>query len=190
MSYPTVAKALDRLRPWLTRHSDRRVELSQFPKDEWARLLAVADDVRGTLRFADRSGHPRSVESLQRRLENLRLTNAAIGGAIGAKHYFSDLDLVGVARLDVTVNVKGRQPDLEFVRILDPALERTNDTNEAARLVVHFIRRNEPLFDQGSEGQKWADPVECLLDLHEARLEPQAKAFLTFLRTRRDASSG
>jgi len=27
----------------------------------------------------------------------------------------------------------------------------------------------------------WADPVECLLDLHEMRLESQAKEFLQHL---------
>jgi hypothetical protein len=33
----------------------------------------------------------------------------------------------------------------------------------------------------------WADPVECLLDLHEARLEMQASQFLEALQRNRPA---
>jgi hypothetical protein len=36
-------------------------------------------------------------------------------------------------------------------------------------------------------GLAWADPVECLLDLHEARLEMQASQFLEALQRNRPA---
>src|SRR5262249_58161224 len=55
-SYPTVSKSLSRLDHCLNRHSDRSVELRFFPRDEWARLLAVSGDVRDTMSFSDRSG--------------------------------------------------------------------------------------------------------------------------------------
>jgi hypothetical protein len=44
--------------------------------------------------------------------------------------------------------------------------------------VIHALRRAESLFQPGEDGLPWADPVECLLDLHEARLESQALEFL------------
>lgn len=55
-TYPTVASALRRLAPVLLRHSDRSVELNQFPTQAWTGLLVSADRIRHTLRFADRSG--------------------------------------------------------------------------------------------------------------------------------------
>jgi hypothetical protein len=56
-TYPTVAKGVDQLGFYLKR--DRGgVELKQFPRDEWVRLLAVSDAARQTVRFTDRSGQP------------------------------------------------------------------------------------------------------------------------------------
>ena len=46
-----------------------------------------------------------------------------------------------------------------------------------------IIRRKDSLFETNPLGIAWADPVECLLDLHEMRLEPQALEFLNFLKT-------
>jgi hypothetical protein len=36
-------------------------------------------------------------------------------------------------------------------------------------------------FQKSDDGMVWADEVECLLDLHEARLESQALEFLELL---------
>jgi hypothetical protein len=55
------------------------------------------------------------------------------------------------------------------------------DADETAHLVLHFVRHANPLFRPGDDGLDLADPVECLLDLHEARLESQAHDFLEFL---------
>jgi hypothetical protein len=57
-------------------------------------------------------------------------------------------------------------------------LERTIRRDESPSLVIHALRRAESLFQPGEDGLPWADPVECLLDLHEARLESQALEFL------------
>jgi hypothetical protein len=177
-SYPTVADAVRRLGAAVARRSYRRVELAYFPKDEWSALVAVSERVRSTIRFSDRSGRPRSPESLLRRLRSLGRSDVGVGGVLGAKHYVSDLDIVGLPRLDLTVHGRGSRADALFVEKIDPALRRAASRDEPVALAVHFVHRAEPLFVQGTDKTVWADPVECLLDLHEARLEPQALEFL------------
>ncbi|HLA63824.1 MAG TPA: hypothetical protein VK610_05310, partial [Rhodothermales bacterium] len=160
-SYPTVADALDRMGAFLTRSSDRRVQLTDdFPRLEWERLVMASDDVRSTIRFVDRSGLPRSPEKLLQRLRNLNRKDVAVGGAYGARHYKPDLDLVGAPRLDLSLHAPGRTADLDFVRHLDPALEESADRREAAGLVVHLVRRAEPFFERGDDGLLVAGPVE------------------------------
>ena len=39
------------------------------------------------------------------------------------------------------------------------------------RLVIHMLRYRRVFFETGPEGKLWADPVECLMDLYEMRLE-------------------
>lgn len=177
-SYPTVAEALRQFQHCLVRHSDRRVELRLFPKEEWARLVAMSEKARSTLRYADRSGQTRSPESLLRRLQRLGRKGIAVGGVLGAKHYHPQLDILGSPRLDISLHCHGKTADLGFIERLDPALAQTERRDEPASVVVHFVRRAKPLFQPGESGLAWADPVECLLDLHEARLEPQAQEFL------------
>ena len=186
-SYPTVARALRPLGSLLERSSDRRVALRWFPKDEFARLLANADRARSTVRFLDQSGQPRSAESQLRRLEKLNPPGLAIGGVLGAKHYFFDLDLVGTPRLDLSLHCPGQRMNLDFIEKLDPALKRVSDPLQPASLVVHAIRHADALFTPRDGGLAWADPVECLLDLHEARLEMQASQFLEALQRNRPA---
>lgn len=177
-SYPTVAEVLRQFQHCLVRHSDRRVELRAFPKEEWARLVARSEKARSTLRYADRSGQTRSPESLLRRLQRLDRKDIAVGGVLGAKHYHPQLDILGSPRLDISFHCPGKTGDLGFIERLDPALAQTERRDEPASVVVHFVRRAKPLFQPGGNGLAWADPVECLLDLHEARLEPQAQEFL------------
>jgi hypothetical protein len=177
-SHPTVSRALERLEHCLKRHSDRSVELRFFPRDEWMKLLAVSDEVRTTVRFTDRSGQARSSESLLRRLRELQRADIAVGGVLGAKHYQPALDLVGNSRLDLSIHSARKAVDLSFVERLDPALERTTRRDQPPTLVIHTIRRAISLFQTDDNSLPWADPVECLLDLHEARLESQALEFL------------
>jgi hypothetical protein len=179
-TYPTVASALEMLKKHLVRHSDRRVELKAFPKDEWFRLVANADKVRQTLRFADHSGQPRSVESLVSRLQKLHPEGVAIAGVLGARRLHPTLDLIGTPRLDLTLHLRGRQPDIGFLRQLDPALKPAA-REEPARLVIHLLRYPHRFSETDANGILWADPVECLLDLHEMRLESQALEFLDAL---------
>lgn len=188
-SYPAVARALRPLRSLLERRSDRSLVLRWFPKEEFGRLVAVADRARSTVRFADQSGQPRSVESNLRRLEKLNPTSLAIGGVLGAKHYYSELDLVGAPRLDLSLHCPGQRMNLDFVGELDPALKRVEDPLAPATLVVHAMRQADPQFIPRDGGLAWADPVECLFDLYEARLEMQAAQFLEALERKRPAKS-
>jgi hypothetical protein len=100
-----------------------------------------------------------------------------VGGVLGAKHYYQNLDLVGIPQLDLTIHSTGSRTDLTFVDQLDPALKSVEDSTAPVNLVIHFIRRHDSLFNKGPDGLNWADPVECLLDLNEARLEQQALEF-------------
>ncbi len=188
-SYPTVRDALRRLDPYLQRHSDRRVELRYFPKDEWRRLLAVSDQVRSTVRFVDRSGQlfeqQRSPESHIRRLEKLNIANLAVGGIMGVRHYYPNLDLVGTPRLDLSLHCPGGNMDLSFIERLDPALKEVEDPLQPVSVAVHAVRRQQSFFELVTGTLAWADPVECLLDLHEAHLESQAADFLRALESRR-----
>lgn len=188
-TYPTVASSLRRLAPLLVRHSDRRFELRQFPTHAWAGLIASGDRIRHTLRFADRSGAPRSPDLLIRRLARLGRTDIAIGGVVGAKGLYADLDIVGIPRLDVTVHCPQHRLDTSFVGQADPALIPAESHDEPAALVVHVIRRQESLFRPGPDAVPYADPVECLSDLHEMRLESQARELFKFFAKSRTSGS-
>lgn len=189
-NYRTVAAAIDRLGPAIRRHSDRRVSLKYFPEQEWKRFLVLAHKVRATIHYAETSDQPRSPESLLRRLRQLGRKDIGPGGVMGAKRYDSDLDMVGTPRLDLCVHVPGPRVDLDFVKQLDPALERTRDPHRPARLALHFVRRKDPLFDREDNGSLWADPLECLLELYIAGLDQQAIGFQHVLATRGRELSG
>lgn len=180
-SYPTIASSLKRLNPHLVRHSDRRVELKSFPKDEWLKLVAGRDQIRATRKFVDRSASPRSPESLLSRLRKLNRKVVAIGGVEGARYYQPSLDLVGTPRIDLAIHMTGDGFDLPgMVRKLDPALKPA-EAGESVALAVHQLFRPVSLFSSGGIDQPYADEVECLLDLQDARLETQALEFLASL---------
>lgn len=183
-NYRTVARAVERLGNAVQRQSDRSVSLKYFPEQEWGRLLADAQRTRSTMLYADASGQPHSPESLIRQLPGLNRPDVAVGGVLGTKQYFNDLDIVGTPRLDLCIHCPGNRIDLEFLPKLDPGLVRTRDTSQPAQLALHFVRRKEPLFENQSQGFFWADPVECLLELYHARLVQQARRFQEFLTAR------
>ncbi len=189
-NYRTVASAIDRLGHAIRRDSDRSVSLKYFPEQDWGRLLAVIGKTRSTLLYADASDQPRSPESLLLRVTSLSRQDVAVGGVIGAKRYYPDLDIVGTPRLDLAIHCPGKRVDLAFVQKLDPALDRTRDAHRPARLALHFVRREDALFDRDQDGSQWADPVECLLELYNARLDQQARSLQEFLAMRGRKLSG
>ncbi|MDP8239177.1 MAG: hypothetical protein P9X24_08810 [Candidatus Hatepunaea meridiana] len=188
-SYPTVARALNRLEYCLQRHRNRQIELRYFPKEEWARIIANIGEIQLTARFADRSGQPRSPEAHLNRLKQLSFDNIAIGGVLGAKYYNPDLDLIGTPRLDISMHSVTKLVDHNFIKKLDPALKEVIDPLYPVNVVVHIVSITDPLFRVDTGGFKWADPVQCLLDLHEARLESQAIELREFLQSKRSSRS-
>ena len=180
-SYPTIAGARKRLGKSIEKYTDRTFNLKYFPFEEWEKLLVESDQARSTIWFADTSElEPREPRSLLKRLLKIERDDIAIGGVYGAQYYFHDLDITDSSRLDLTIHCPGSRSDLSFIELLDPALKKVDKLNKAVNLVVHFIRRNKTYFIKGQNNIKWADPVECLLDLQEARLESQAKEFLEY----------
>lgn len=173
-TFKPVRTSLDELDRFLETHGKKGVALKAFPRDPWARLVHNAASVRGTVRFKNRTESGRTTDSLLNRIRKLERPDIAVGGVAGARHYCPDLDLIGLPRLDLCVHAYRSRPNLDFVRAIDPGLEQTATRGEACPLVVHFLYRKEPLFEDG----RWADPVECLLDLHEIRLEAQALQLL------------
>lgn len=189
-NYRTVVSAIDRLGPVVNRRSDRSVSLKYFPEQDWGRLLAIMYKARSTMLYTDTSDQPRSQESLLKRLQKMARHDVGVGGVLGAKRYYEDLDIIGAPRLDLCLHCPDGAVDVEFAARLDPALERTRDTHRPARLALHFIRRKDPMFDSQSDGSLWADPVECLLHLYSARLDMQARDFQNFLAMRGRELSG
>lgn len=181
-AYPTVANVLKKMGSLLERTSDRRISLRWFPHEQLQYLVANSLRARSTICFVDRSGKPRSPGEHLRRLRKLALPHVAVGGIMGARHYFPDIDLIGTPRLDLSVHVPGNMLDGGFVRKLDPALQPLGDPLAPASLAIHAVRHAEAFFEPGHHGPVWADPLECLLDLHEARLEKQATEFLEALK--------
>lgn len=179
-SYPTVAASLEKLEPWLLRHSDRSVELKSFPQDNWFKLLTVTDDIRTTRSY--HTHRPRPIEKLLERLTEKPDKDIACGGIIGARKYLPGIDLFGIPRLDISVHDWGAGKIDQLIRKLDPGLKKV-EPGEMPQVVVHSIYRPESLFTKGDgDLLPIADEVECLLDLHDARLESQALELLEYLK--------
>lgn len=177
-SYPTVFNTIKQLESenLIVRQSDRRVSLKRFPENLWRRWV-VDGEARKSIRFKDLSGQARTPEDLAERLKNLNLTNVAIGGVIGAKHYYPKLDITGSPRLDLVVH-GGIKSDLGFIKKMDPALGQIHSLVEPANVVVHFLPRADSLFASDSKGFLLADPIECLANLYQGGLDHQANDML------------
>jgi len=184
-SYPTIANVIQSFGSLIERLPNRKIRLRSFPDEEFLRLIANADRARATARYTDASGDQRSPERHLHRLERLNPKGVAIGGVFGAKHYFADLDIVGAPRLDLSFHARDLGADIDFISKLDPALVRSDDPRGPASVVVHQVYHANSLFAKRDGGLAWADPVECLLDLHDARLEMQAKQLLDGLKAKR-----
>jgi hypothetical protein len=176
-SYPAVSSALEKMELQLRKHSNRSVELKSFPQDLWFKLKAASDNVRLPQGFwANKS---RDTEYLKNKILNKTNFEVGFGGIIGTKHYFPGIDLLGIPRLDLTVQKWSNSKIENFVKSLDPGLKKVQP-GQLPQIVIHNIHRNEPLFvNDGS--MLFADELECLLDLHESRLEQQASELLQFL---------
>lgn len=178
-SYPPVAKALNDLESHIKRYSDRRIELSGFPRQEWRRYISQVERQQLSRKFAFPEGLSRSPESLLKRFGKMHAQNAAIGGVHAARHYCPDLDLVGAPRLDLSLHCPSGEIDLKWIRRLDAALEPLEADAQTPQLVVWPVFRVESMFQATSKSLSLADPVSCLVALHDARLESQAGELVT-----------
>lgn len=179
-TYATVRRVLESLGSVIERGSDRSARLRWFPRPELARLSAVAPRVRKTARFTDRTSSTRSAEQHLKRLQRLAESDVAVGGIIGARHYASDLDIVGVSRLDLSLGTtwkRHKNAAADLARRIDPALLQTEDPLTPATLVIHQVPHAVDLFVAVGP-TRYADPIDCLLDLYEARLDGAARDFL------------
>jgi len=183
-NYRTVANTLQSLGNTIIRHSDRSIELKYFPKDVWEWLIVNSNDSRLTKHYSDQSGHPRQIESFIKRLLKIKDINISIAGTLGARHYHTDIDLIGDPRLDITIHCPEKYFNTDFIKKIDPALEEGIDRDKPASIVLHYIRRKKSFFKPNPNGIAWADPIECILDLHEMHLEPQALELLNYFQTK------
>lgn len=187
-AYRTVMNAVERLGPAVERGPGGSIELRAFPVKVWPEVVVEAPRSRSTMLFADHSGQPRSPESLLRRLEQLDREDIAIGGVLGARHFLPDLDIIGAPRLDLTVHAPTGRADFDLASWLDPGLAPAEPHGRPPRLALHFLRRQQPFFDEALNRLRWADPIECLLDLYEAGLDQQARQFQQNMETPRGRS--
>ena len=185
-TYPTLSRAIGRLGVLIKRGPKRSIELTSFPKAQWSKLVSDSERIRSTMWFVDRSGQPRSIDSLLSRIRKSKIPNIAVGGIYGCKFHYSALDLIGNPCLVLSVHCGGSHADITFVRDLDPGLQQSPTPRETPNLILHFIRRSDTYFSIDKTGLNIADPVECLLDLHESRLESQALEFLTYMTAKRE----
>lgn len=59
-----------------------------------------------------------------------------------------------------------------------PSATTSSARRSPRAITFHTLFRPEPFFSQPEKGIRWADEVECLLDLHGMRLESQALVFV------------
>lgn len=177
-SYPTVASSINRLEGFLEQTYSEGIKLRRFPNDEWHAMILGADKIRATQRFVDRSGQPRRPQFLLDRLAEMHLDHVGVGGVPGALAVYPDLNITGSPRLDICVHAPGKVADIAFVKKLDPALEPADNPMEPAQVVIHFVRSDHSYFEQHLPGINRASWVECMLDLHEMRLNAQADEWL------------
>ncbi len=187
-NYRTVAAAVEAIRPALAEHSDRQIELLQFPEAAWRKSLAMQEKARAPRRYAFSSEAPRPSEALIDAVKALGRADIAVGGLLGARRHHPGLGGSAVPWLELCVHAPRTSVDLDFVTQLDASLRPRDQRRGPAHLLLRFLRRKAPLFSRDADGVFRADPIECLLGLYEAGLATEAAAFETHLREQGDAA--
>lgn len=188
-SYPTTAAAIETLEAqgMLYVEKDRSVSLRYFPAEQWRKWIASGFTHRKSARFIDRSGQPRPPSSLIKRFMRLDRNDIAISGIEGAREHYPELDLSGALRVDLVLH-GSHKSDLSFVQKLDPALQLADNPHQQADLVIHFLDRRATHFER--HGQLLiADPLECLADLYDLKLDQQADQMFYSLTERKKRAS-
>lgn len=170
-SYPTVAAAVKEFteQGFIEHQSDRRIVLKYLTHEAWLKIARAHGANRKVLRFVDPTGQARTPAAMAKRLFKLQAQgvaqNVAVGGVLGAMHYFPGLDITASPRLDLSNYGQGT----DFVQKLDPALELTSDPRAKAVVVVH-VTQEPPRFIEHDQGETWASELECIADLIEMGL--------------------
>ena len=185
-SHPTVSLVLDNMKKQgvLRRLPDRRVLLERFPSDEWPRWLLANSQVRKVARYVDPSRHARGPHAMAHRLPKATRQRIAISGVVGALQHYPELDITSAPRLDLCIAPEPGREDLSFVQKLDAGLVR-DDTAPYPVLAIHILSPREGKQFMTLEGQLVADPLECLVAMHDAKLyEPAADMLQHLIRQR------
>ncbi|MFG6415604.1 hypothetical protein ACG02S_17045 [Roseateles sp. DC23W] len=162
-------------------------------------MVTVIDDISGPILqklaqeyaktrklawYTDVSGMNRSPAEMASRLLKLQASgriglDVQIGGVIGAKEHYSDLDLTAAPRLDLCVYGSADG----IARHLDAGLQPIKPFAHGhpflqPSLVLHEQR---PLADTTGASGNAAPSLDCLADLMEMGLEAQAQQMASFL---------
>ena len=124
------------------------------------------------------------MEDLLVRLDTQPGKEVAIGGILGARYQMPGINMLGTHRLDLTVHNWSGERVEKLLRKLDPGLKKV-DQGQIPQVVVHNLHRKDSFFIQ-TNTNTFADEVECLMDLDEARLESQALELLDHLKKQRN----
>jgi hypothetical protein len=183
-SHPTVTAALADLDQQGQLDTDRKGAMFREPTwDIWRRLAEAHAGKRTMVRFTDPSGLSRSVTDMAQRLQSLQkrgiAKSVALGGVVGATHYYPALDITAPPRLDLSVF----DGDTSFVRQLDAGLVVSENKAAKAVLVVHLTPGGER-FVQATASGRVAPPLDCLADLWEIGLAAEAQDFALALNRR------
>ena len=106
----------------------------------------------------------------------------ALGGVVGATHYYPDLDITAPPRLDLCV----LDGDTGFMRQLDASLVPTQNPADKAVLVFHLTRGGDR-FVETTEAGRIASPLDCLADLLGMGVVAEAGKFARALNRRAKA---
>jgi hypothetical protein len=180
-SYPTVAEAVNHLVDTheVVRQTNRRVEMSAFPRKTWGEVLALSFSLRMPIYLADMSGRPSDPEALLRRIGAKAATDLAVGGVMAARHWDPNFDLHGIPRLDLSAHAPQRFYSVAAIQRVDPALIIVGARSPNIVLALHPLLRKEALFEPSPKNSlPVVDPIETLLDLHELGLSTQAEELI------------
>jgi hypothetical protein len=188
VSYTTVSAVISELDSLdlLYRASNRSVELKQFPWKQWRAWLQNSGNNRATVRYASSTRLPRPVNALIDRFMRLPKdaignVEVSVGGVSGASQYYPRLDITASPRLDLVVY--GDEADFghEMVRRLDPSQDPVTEPAIPGDIAVHYVGRRTKRLGMRKDGVNYADPIQCLADLHELGLDAQGDEMLTHI---------
>lgn len=176
----SVDSAVDSLGSLIERDKSRKMRLKYVSDDLLTQLVVKGQKARSTTRFRySLGGDAPKVEWIDQ-IKNEKLNNVMIGGSLGTAHYFENLDIAGIPRVDLSIRCHNSIFDLSFLSKLVPGLKKVDDPQMPADLVVHAVRHKDP-FPAISGKEFIADEVECLLDLLEMNFKKEGEEFKSFL---------